>query len=68
MAEIQEPTGGGPFLEAFEKPVTDTVTAEEIPLSKMSKAELVAHAESIGVNTVPDSMTKKDIIELIEKQ
>lgn len=55
----------GPFLEECDKPA---VVVEELPLSKMSKAELVAHAESIGVDTVPDSMTKKDIIALIENK
>lgn len=50
---------------------TETVVAEpvEIPhvTPKMSKAELVAVAESAGVEVVPDSMTKAEIIEAIEK-
>ncbi len=53
----------GPFLEECDRTVV-----EETPLSKMSKAELVAHAESLGIDTVPDSMTKKDIIQLIENK
>ena len=36
------------------------------PLSKMSKAELVAHALSHGLELVPDSMTIKEMIAAIE--
>ncbi len=35
-------------------------------LSKMTKAQLVAHAESVGVTVVPDKMTNKQIIAAIE--
>lgn len=34
--------------------------------TKMKKAELVAYAESIGLEVVPDSLTNKLIIEAIE--
>ncbi len=34
--------------------------------SKMKKAELVAEAEELGVEVVPDSMTNKQIIAAIE--
>lgn len=36
------------------------------PLSKMSKAELVAHALQHGLELVPDSMTAKEMITAIE--
>lgn len=43
-------------------------TAEPVPVdrSKMTKAELVAEAESLEIDTVPDKATKKEIIALIE--
>lgn len=37
-----------------------------LDLTKMKKAELVAHAESAGVEVVPDKMTNKAIIAAIE--
>jgi hypothetical protein len=36
------------------------------PLTKMTKAELVAEAERLNIDVTPDSMTNKDIIAAIE--
>lgn len=38
----------------------------EVDLTKLNKAELVAEAEKRGVDVVPDSMTKAQIIASIE--
>lgn len=54
--------------EVVNAPVEDIDDHESAkPLSKMNKAELAAHAVSIGVNVVPDSMTNKEIIAAIEE-
>lgn len=46
---------------------TDTTTGETPkPLGKMSKAELVAHAMSLGLELVPDDLTKAEMIARIE--
>lgn len=46
--------------------VEDVAPPDPVDLSKLNKAELVAHAEGLGLDPVPDSMTKKEIIALIE--
>jgi len=40
--------------------------SSQLDLSKMSKAELVAEAERLGLTVVPDGMSKLDIIAVIE--
>jgi hypothetical protein len=40
---------------------------QEVDLSKMTKAQLVAEAERVGVTVVPDEMTKAQIVGAIEE-
>ncbi len=53
-----------PLEEVAAAPVGDIAKPN---LSKMTKAQLVAEAERIGVKVVPDTMTNKQIIAAIEK-
>lgn len=56
----------GERIKVFREPVSpEEVEHEEKVLSRMTKAQLVAEAESRGVTVVPDSMTNKQIIEAI---
>lgn len=62
------PIGDKPVrAEAIEAKVTGPEeTKPAKPLNKMSKAELVAHGLSIGLELTPDNMTVKEMITAIE--
>jgi hypothetical protein len=55
----------GATAETRETKVTGP-TEPKKPLHKMSKAELVAHGLSFGLELTPDSMTVKEMIAAIE--
>ncbi len=59
-------TALGQIVETSAKFDISELKANTKPLAKMNKAELVAEAERLGVEVVPDSMTNKQIIEAIE--
>jgi hypothetical protein len=48
------------------KVITDMETKPAKPLSKMSKAELVAYGMERGIELTPDSMTIKDMLVVLE--
>lgn len=60
----------GEIVEIAEEIATDfgelEVSAADV-LKRLSKADLVVKAKEAGVETVPDSMTKDEIIALILK-
>lgn len=55
-------------ISAIEPETAPDPNAVPVPVdrSKMTKAELVAEAESLEIDTVPDKATKQQIIEMIE--
>lgn len=76
LAEVALKEG---WVELADAPATDAagretkVTAPEEtkpakPLSKMSKAELVAHALGLGIELAPDSMNAKQMVAAIEEK
>lgn len=58
----------GPGGAEVETAFAPDPNAAPVPVdrSKMTKAELVAEAESLEIDTVPDKATKQQIIDLIE--
>lgn len=65
VVEHTEPTGlqGGGAKEPADDGVK--IPAKSV-LEKSTKSELVAIAQELGLKVVPDEMTNKQIIELIE--
>lgn len=52
--------------DVLEQSDGEDATAKPVNLTKLNKAELVAKAEELGIDVVPDSMTKAQIIAAIE--
>lgn len=70
--ELDEPTakdflrrGKAELISAPEPEVVKASEAEEIDLSKMTKPQLAAVAEQLGIEGV-DGMTKADLVKAIE--
>ena len=58
--------GSIPEVVEAEPAKLESPKSESADLSKMTKAQLVAEAERLGVTVVPDEMTKAQIVAAIE--
>jgi hypothetical protein len=70
--QVSRMLGAGPSDETTEGGAAGSPAPDEnaekppVDLSKMTKAQLVAYAEELGVAVTPDTMTKAAIVEAIE--
>jgi hypothetical protein len=66
--EMMQKDGSFTRIDAAETAPDMTAVKAPKDRSKMKKAELVAEAEGLGLDVVPDKMTVKQIIAAIEEK